>query len=87
MLKRPPTVHFSVLPKSLRPVLRNLDAARQLAVRAASSCPETQTGRTAIPHQRHIPTTLQSQLSALQHVDVGPLQDTVSSEAVDAMRR
>ena len=87
MLRCPPAVHPPVPPMFLRSVRRNADAVRSTVIRAVFSCPDTQTGPTAIPHQRQFSATLQSQLSALQHIDIAPLQETVSSEALDAMRR
>ena len=88
MFRCPPAVRPPVLPTPLRPIRPfSNDAARKVTVRAASSCPETRTGPAAIPQRRHLLTTLQSQLSALQHMDIAPLQEAVSSEALDAMRR
>ena len=87
MFRCPPAAHPPVPPLTVRPTRRIVDVARGLTIRATSSCPGTRTDPTAVPHRRHLPTTLQSQLSALQHMDVAPLQETVSSEALDAMRR
>ena len=60
-------------------------APRTLTICALS--PETQSNPTTAPPRAHLPSNLGSQLSALQHLEVAPLQAAASSEALDAMRR
>jgi len=77
----------AVLPTVHRPVSHSSQCVRSRSFTLCALHPETQSSPTTAPCRKHLPSNLGSQLSALQHLEVAPLQAAVSSEALDAMRR